>query len=562
MGGSLNNTDARRARDRRRRDTLAARLATALVLIVVAATGAAAGWEYARGRAGLARDVQAAQEARARLAADRVERAVRERERLAALWPGLDVSQDLAVDDLDKRLSASLEELASHFGGGALALAADTAGRVVSASDRGWIGRGVRGEPWYLAPSTLAANQATARTADGRAPTLALAGPVRGADGRLLGSIVLLTRWRALVQDAVGEDAPSVVVRDAAGRTLFRGRDFPPVSRISGTAHTRVGVSVEAAVSTAAALGPLREAARRLVLLAALVLLVGVPGAVLLARSTTRELARLTRQAEAAQRTGTPAFAPADPAAPADVRTLAAALAEMAERVEASRRELARQETLAALGTMAAGLAHEVRTPLSVIRGSAEIIARAARPDTREAELGDFIIEEADRLGRLVDDMLAFARPREPRRAPIDLAEVAARVAEGWARGAHPSIALRTRLDPAPALGDAEQMVQVALNLATNAAQASPPGGEIHLRTGAEGGDALLEVEDSGRGISPDELERVWTPFFSRRPGGTGLGLPIVRRIVEAHGGRVEIESEVGRGTRVTVRLPLDRGPP
>jgi two-component system sensor histidine kinase HydH len=282
----------------------------------------------------------------------------------------------------------------------------------------------------------------------------------------------------------------------------------------------------------------------------------------LLARSTTRELARLTRQAEAAQRTGTPAFAPADPGAPADVRTLAAALAEMAERAEASRRELARQETLAALGTMAAGLAHEVRTPLSVIRGSAEIIARAARPDTRESELGDFIIAEADRLARLVDEMLAFARPREPRREPIDLARAAARVAEGWARGATATVRLETELEPAPVLADPEQMVQVALNLATNAAQASPPGGEIHLRTRAGGDEAVLEVEDSGRGISPDDRERVWTPFFSGRSGGTGLGLPIVRRIVEAHGGRVEIESEVGRGTRVTVRLPLDRGPP
>ncbi|HET7464134.1 MAG TPA: hypothetical protein VFJ82_22950, partial [Longimicrobium sp.] len=203
VGDSLEDTDAHAPRDRRRRDTLAARLATALVLVVVVATGAAAGWGYARGRAGLVADARAAQTARARLAADRIERAVRERERLVALWPGLDVSQDLAVDDLDKRLSASLEEMASHFGRGALALAADTAGRVVAASERGWIGRGVHAERWYLPASALPDNGARARSVDGRAPVLAVAAPVRAtADGRRLGAIVLLTRWRALVEEA------------------------------------------------------------------------------------------------------------------------------------------------------------------------------------------------------------------------------------------------------------------------------------------------------------------------------------------------------------------------
>ncbi|HET7462149.1 MAG TPA: ATP-binding protein, partial [Longimicrobium sp.] len=354
--------------------------------------------------------------------------------------------------------------------------------------------------------------------------------------------------------------AATLVLRDSAGRTLFRGRGFPPLSRVSGRARAPGGLAVETAVSTAAALAPLREASRRLVFLAALVLLAGVPGAVLLARSTTRELRRLTRQAEEGRRTGTPRFAPADPGAPADVRVLAAALAEMAERVDESRRELARQETLAALGTMAAGLAHEVRTPLSVIRGSAEIMARGASPGSRDAELGEFIIEEADRLGRLVDDLLAFARPRQPVRTPAELASVAARLAEAWARGGARSVRLATELRPAPVLADAEQMYEVALNLATNAAQASPPGALVRVATRTEGSDAVLEVEDSGTGISPDDLAKVWTPFFSRRPGGTGLGLPIVRRIVEAHGGRVELESREGRGTRVTVRLPAAAG--
>jgi signal transduction histidine kinase len=552
------DTDFPAPRSGRRPGTLAARLATALVLTVLVATGAAAGWGYARGRAGVVESARERLNERARLAADRLERAVAERQRLAALWPGLDVAQDLAVDDIDKRLATSLAELVSHAGGASLAVAADTAGRVVAASDARWIGRRAAREAWYLPPSRLPADGAALRTVGARDPVLAAAGPVRAtADGRLLGQIALLTPWSALAADAAGADSARMTVRDASGRLLFRGHAMPPAGAlVTGRAWARDGLSVETAIPIAEALGPLRDATRRLVLLAALFLLVAVPGALLLVRSTTRELARLTRQAEQARRSGTPAFEPASPGAPADVRTLADALAAMAARVEESRRELARQETLAALGTMAAGLAHEVRTPLSVIRGSAEMMERRAPPGSREAELGDFIIEEVDRLGRLVDDMLAFARPREPDLHPADLGDVARRAAEALQRG-HPDACFLTKLQSAPVLADAGQVYQVVLNLAANAAQASPPGGKVSISTRAESAEAVLEVADRGRGIAPEDLPNVWTPFFSRRHGGTGLGLPIVRRIVEAHGGRVEIDSRPGEGTRVTVRLPL-----
>ncbi len=481
-----------------------------------------------------------------------------ERQRLAALWPGLDVAQDLAVDDIDKRLSTSLAGLVSSTGGAWLAVATDTAGRVVAASDPAWIGRGAAGRAWYVPAARLSATGAELRTVPAPEPVLVAAAPVRAAaDGRLLGEIVLLSRWGALAAEAAGADSAQVAVHDAAGRLLFRGRRVPAEpGRISGRAWSREGVAVETAIPVSEALGPLREATRRLVLLAALVLLVSVPGVLLLVRSTTRELGRLTRQAEQAQRTGTLAFAPARADAPADVRTLADALAGMAARVEATRRELARQETLAALGTMAAGLAHEVRTPLSVIRGSAEMLERRAAPGTREAELGDFIIQETDRLGRLVDDMLAFARPREPALEPADLAECARRAADAMARGGEAAVALEVDARPAPVSADPEQVYQVVLNLVANAAQASPPGRPVRVSTGTDGAESVLEVADRGAGIAPGDLAQVWTPFFTRRRGGTGLGLPIVRRIVEAHGGRVEIASTPGEGTRVTVRLP------
>jgi signal transduction histidine kinase len=113
------------------------------------------------------------------------------------------------------------------------------------------------------------------------------------------------------------------------------------------------------------------------------------------------------------------------------------------------------------------------------------------------------------------------------------------------------------RLEPAPVTGDAEQLYQVALNLVSNAIGASAPGATVRVTTRVEGDAAVLEVADDGRGIAAEDLPKVWTPFFSRRPGGTGLGLPIVRRIVEAHGGTIELESRPAHGTTATVRLPL-----
>lgn len=527
------------------------------------ATAAATGWAYVRGRAEVLADARGALASRARLSADRLERAVRERARLAALWPALSTSQDLAVDDVDKRVALSLEELASHVGGGAVALALDPAGRVVAASSPEWIGRRVSGAPWYR-PGPVAPGRAAVESVPGAVPLLAVTSPVLAAsDGAPLGRIVLLAPWRSLVAEAAGGDADALAVSDAAGRPLFRGGLFLRadsagllVARATAHGPDAPPVEVAAAMPAAEALLPLRRTTRSLLLFAAVVLAVTLPAAVLLARSTTAELRRLTGRAREAERTGRADFGAPEPGAPAEVRVLAGALQSMAERLETSRRELARQESLAATGTMAAGLAHEVRTPLSVIRGSAEMLARRAAPGSREAELAAFMTDEADRLSRLVDDLLAFARPRDPGREPADLAAVARRVAgaPGIGGGAVP---VEARLEPAPVSGDPGQLYQVALNLVANAVQASPPGSPVTVRTAVEGEDAVLEVADAGPGIPPDDLPMVWTPFFSRRSGGTGLGLPIVRRIVEAHGGTVALLSRPGEGTRAAVRLPL-----
>ncbi|HEU0299903.1 MAG TPA: histidine kinase dimerization/phospho-acceptor domain-containing protein, partial [Longimicrobium sp.] len=369
------------------------RLAAALALFVLLVTATVTAWGYLRGRAAVLADARAELDGRARLAADRLERSVRERARLGALWPGLSTSQDLAADDVDKRLALSLQELAGHLGGGALALAMDTTGRVVAASSPRWIGRRAAGEPWYR-PDPLPPGQARVEAVPGRLPLLAVRSAVTTTDGAApLGTIVLLSPLPSLVAQAAGPEAEALAVRDGAGRLLFRGALF----RRAGTPLLVAGavadgpevppLQVQVAMPARQALLPLRRTTRSLLLFAALVLGVTLPAALLLARSTTAELRRLTARAREVERTGRAELGAPAPGAPAEVRVLAGALQSMVERLDASRRDLARQESLAAMGMMAAGLAHEVRTPLSVIRGSAEMLARRAAPASREAEL-------------------------------------------------------------------------------------------------------------------------------------------------------------------------------
>lgn len=569
-------------------DTLAGRLAFALVVFVLLATGAVLAVEYLRGRETLLREARDAIEARDRLAADRLERALGDRLRLVAAWPGLGVAQDIAVDDVDKRLAASLAQLAGSFQDRDLALAVDTVGRVVAASNAAWIGREVQAD--WMTP--MAATEGTGARLyllrqEGEPGVLA-ASAVFGPRGHRLGWIALVTPWSELLDEVAPDDRTGLSVRTADGLLVVgadvpREREGPPdaaaaaADRVApsagATAHDvpanlliarasmpelgGLQLQTEITEPVSEALRPLRETVVQLFVLALVFLAVAIPAVVLYARSTTRGLRRLTAAASDVREERAPDFQGVTGAAPREVRVLSDALRTMVARLEASRHELARQESLAAMGMMAAGLAHEIRTPLSIVRGSAEMLGRNVEDGSREAELVSFILDETGRLSRLVNDLLTFARPREPKPAPLDMADVALQTVDAMRREYETrDVTLEADLEPAPIRGDADQLYQVVLNLLANARKASDAGTTVRVTTAVSDGDAVLEVRDHGRGIPAATLEEVWTPFFTTGGGGTGLGLPIVQRIVESHGGVVSLASEEGAGTVATVRIP------
>ncbi len=550
-----------------RLDTLGARLGLVLVSFVVVATTAVGAFEYARGRRELVSQATSRLESGERLIADRLQRALEQRRRLVAVWPELEAAQDLAVDDVDKRLASSLVRLSESFDGPAEGLGLGLADTVIAASKLRWIGRFAGDRPWadVAPPDTGGAILRLTRDPELGAVVVAAALVRSRSTGRRLGRIVLLTPWSALLEEAAGDDGRALEVHDAAGRLLSRtppsagDRLRAPPLRVPVGADT-VELSLTAPLDDA--LLPLRATRRQFALLAFVVLAVTVPSALLIARSNTAALRRLT---DSARHVHAGAHVVADfrapSTAPQEVRVLASALATMVERLEASRVQMARQESLAAMGTMAAVLAHEIRTPLSVLRGSADMLAKRIGDDARDRELVSFVEDEIARLERLVNDLLVFARPRPPEMEDVDLADVAERAVAALGRQADESgVAVATWLNPAPARGDEEQLYQVALNLLSNAMQASASGTEVKVRTGTGPEGARLEVQDQGPGIPADRLEHVWTPFFSTRRGGTGLGLPLVRRIARAHDGDARIETADGRGTTVIMTIPAAKG--
>ena len=223
---------------------------------------------------------------------------------------------------------------------------------------------------------------------------------------------------------------------------------------------------------------------------------------------------------------------------------------------------LSEAERLAATGELAAGVAHEIRNPLAAIVNATTLLGEeeSLTQEERASTLGA-VRKEARRLNRILSEFLVFARPREPKRLAGDIREVIDHVItlirEDPSRARQ--VELEVRVDPAvPSfVFDADQMTQVLLNIALNGVEALDGPGRVGIDVGLRGSSVAIAVSDTGRGMLPEERRRVFDPFYSRKPSGTGLGLTLARRIVTAHGGQIEVESTPGRGTCFTILLPI-----
>lgn len=219
-------------------------------------------------------------------------------------------------------------------------------------------------------------------------------------------------------------------------------------------------------------------------------------------------------------------------------------------------------EKLAVVGTMTAGLSHEIRNPLNSTGLQLALLGRRVRriPHNFQRELLEPIAavqREVQRLNRLVDDFLDFARPREFAPSPVDLRSLVESVRTLLEpQAGEAGLRIECRCQPVPTvIGEADRLRQAVLNLALNAIQATPAGGVVRLEVGESSGQVFIAIEDTGPGIPAALRPRIFEPFYTTKPNGTGLGLPIVCSIVRRHGGNLSIEDNSPSGTRFVMKF-------
>ena len=222
--------------------------------------------------------------------------------------------------------------------------------------------------------------------------------------------------------------------------------------------------------------------------------------------------------------------------------------------------ELRLKDRMAAVGELSAGIAHEIRNPLAAIAGSVQVLRGSKSLSSQEQRLMSIVLKESERLNKSIAEFLRFVRPQERVPSEFDIALTLSETLDLLANSSdlRPDHAIRPEINPPSFFiyGDPDQIRQVFWNLARNAMQAMPHGGTLVVRTEIEDGAYNIIFSDSGHGMSEADLQRLFTPFRTNFPSGTGLGMAISYRIVQDHGGRIDVDSKEGVGTTITVSLP------
>ncbi len=232
-------------------------------------------------------------------------------------------------------------------------------------------------------------------------------------------------------------------------------------------------------------------------------------------------------------------------------------------QIKSLQEELRRSERMAALGKMAAGVAHELRNPLSSIKGLALLLRSRFQGLGNDQETADILVQEVERLNRSIGELLAYARPQKLLKQPVQPAEIVEKAVSLIRMDAEAAGVLMTTrvVGEAPELlADPDKLNQVLLNLFLNAIQAMPQGGRLDIEIAGVGTTVEIRVQDSGMGISREDLSRVFDPYFTTKAEGTGLGLAMSLKIVEEHEGTITVTSEKNGGSLFVVSLPLNEG--
>jgi len=520
-----------------------------------------------------------------------------------ATWSQMRIMEELRVRDLDKRLSAFLQELQQGYGGGYQVLfVTDAAGEVLAASDAAWIGRKMAAlPPWqrFILGQKTVSLLPLASGGNGLIFQVDVTDEISGGSLGRLYAMMNQAEIRRFLEEFLSTYGPAssrvAVLLDQEQNIISasglpdlgvpEGRRLnenwrPASSEVKGaTKLTSVkGVGMITGTSRSSGyrafpgfdwrvvlmaparevMAPLRQLWLNLSLFFLLSLVASMGLSYWLANRIARPLATLTSFTRG-YRQGKSSVPPKVKGT-REVEELSQAFSQMMVHLEKSKQDLVRVSKLAVIGEMAAIMAHEVRTPLGIMRTAAEMLQREPDLTPTAQEMTQFILSETDRLKVLVTTLLECARPRPPRFCPCQIKNVIGQVvALLHVRAERKGVQFELVLEGDDSVeGDPDHLVQVFLNLLMNALQHVPEGGRILIRSSGDKETWHAWICDNGPGIAPEWRERIFDPFFSRREGGIGLGLTVVQQILLAHGGEIEVTDNPFEGACFHLWLPRE----
>jgi two-component system sensor histidine kinase HydH len=551
-----------------RRGSIATRMVL-FVTILVSVTAALIGTlSYTRARHALRVEARARLALSARELAERLHGGLDDGVADITNWAHLEVMRALTYEDVDKELAQFLRQILQGRGMYRAILCVGTNGRPVAGA----------GDVAAVVPHAPPARTRISIIAPGLLQFETAVVDPQHPD-RTIGALLALFDPRSLlepVEASIG-DAAWLTLRSPQGDRLFdMGRVPSGGPSASGTATGRALTGIASLGHIADADTPELEvvvAEPRDVALAAslalrtrlfktsmVVLAVGAALGALMAWWISLPIRRLTNTVRQISESGKLDPQIQFPRAGGEVGLLAAAFQTMMQSLAVAQREALEQSRLAFLGEIAANIAHDVRTPLSVLKASAQLLARAELPVPERRQLATNIAAEVDRLNAVVTSLVDLARPRPVRYRPEAITEIVNRAATFFA-----PIAAKSEVTIVQSItdrglrvyGSADQLYQVMLNLIHNGLQAMRAAGLLAIACRREDGWVRIEIDDTGPGFPVDVFPRVFSPFFTTKPDGTGLGLAIAKRIVEEHGGTIGAENRPHGGARVWLQLPL-----
>ena len=506
---------------------------------------------------------------RAIAAMDEIDRMVFERLQNVASWSQLEVMQDARIGDIDKRLSTFLSDLKHNYSGVYSGLyVIDQHNKIISSSELNAINQTLKlTDRWeHISLNTTSLDLHVIR--DEKLPISTMISSEFGSNQTYYLVVYFNRQQLEQVLNHATTGRSAVILRDSqhkiiANTALLQKDDYDQTMKARVLSEgfrsfKSLNWQLEIIKYRDDALAPIKQMGLIMLALSIMTLLISFLIAIPVAKYITKPISKLTIFAKNFVSSGIQSKPPEG--GPVEIKEMTEAFTRMIANLEKSQENLTRAAKLAVVGEMAAAMSHEVRTPLGIIRSSAQVLMREPQLTKEGKEVCGFVISETERLNKLVSTLIDAAKPRALDLKPNDiigLTKHALALLKVEAEKKNIQLHFEAHAMPELILNiDVAQMTQVVLNLLMNAIQILSEGGQVRVTISRMQTHAQISVADDGPGISEDKRNHVFDPFFSQRAGGIGLGLAIVRQIVYAHFGEIFVQESPQHGAEFIIRLP------